>query len=137
MPVRVEFGCGDIISRFERSNEAAVDILCQRVLADSNFYCPMAEGSLQASALTASHGNSGTVKWDVPYAAYLYYGALMLAPNGSAWAKLGEIKHLAVPEVKLDFDKSSNPNAQAHWFEKAKDVHLDEWVEGYRNMLLR
>lgn len=29
----------------------------------------------------------------------------------------------------LDFEKSIHPEAQAHWFEKAKEVHGEEWVE--------
>ena len=32
------------------------------------------------------------IKYISPYAKYQYYGKLMLAKNGSAWAKLGEKK---------------------------------------------
>ena len=36
--------------------------------------------------------NNHSIKYVSPYAKYQYYGKLMLAKNGSSWAKLGETK---------------------------------------------
>lgn len=52
---------------------------------------------------------------DTPYARYQYFGKLMLAPNGSAWAKKGEEKHLTKKD--LVHNKEHNPNAGPFWFE--------------------
>ena len=113
MPVVIEFNCEDIIRRFEERNSLAVAALCQQILKDSNFYCPLDQGTLQASALISSDSDRGIISWETPYAAKLYYG------------------------IDFNFDVSSNPNAQAMWFHKGKDVHLNEWIEVYKNVLER
>lgn len=51
---------------------------------------------------------------DTLYARYLYYGRLMLAPNGSAWARSGEKK--SAVQVPLNFQRGHNPNAGAAWY---------------------
>ena len=111
MPVVIEFNCEDIIRRFEERNDLAVVALSQQVLSDSNFYCPLDVGTLQGSALIASDSDKGVITWNTPYAARLYYG------------------------IDFNFDVSSNPNAQAMWFHKAKDINLDEWITNYKNIL--
>ena len=40
------------------------------------------------------------IKYISPYAHYQYYGKLMLARNGSAWAKKGEKKHYSGKKLK-------------------------------------
>ena len=113
MPVVIEFNCEDIIRRFEERNSLAVVALSQQILKDSNFYCPLDQGTLQSSALISSDGDRGVITWNTPYAARLYYG------------------------IDFNFDKASNPNSQAMWFHKAKDVHMGEWVTVYKNVLER
>ena len=113
MPVVIEFNCEDIIRRFEERNSLAVAALSQQILKDSNFYCPLDQGVLQASALISSDSDKGVITWNTPYAARLYYG------------------------INFNFDKASNSNAQAMWFHKAKDIHIDEWVTVYKNVLER
>ena len=113
MPVVIEFNCEDIIRRFDERNSLAVVALSQQILKDSNFYCPLDQGTLQSSALISSDSDRGVITWNTPYAARLYYG------------------------IDFNFDKASNPNSQAMWFHKAKDVHMDEWVTVYKNVLER
>ena len=69
----------------------------------------------------------------MPYAQYLYYGMLMVAPNGSAWAKSGESK--TVTGTPLNFSTHMNANASSMWFEKAKDIHGKKWTEIYEKTL--
>ena len=113
MPVVIEFNCEDIIQRFEERNSFAMDMLCNKIVEDSNFFCPLDVGTLQSSALISSDSDRGVITWNTPYAARLYYG------------------------IDFNFDKASNPNAQAMWFHKGKDVHLNEWIEVYKNVLER
>ena len=72
MPVVIEFNCEDIIRRFEERNSLAVAALSQQILKDSNFYCPLDQGTLQSSALISSDGDRGVITWNTPYAARLY-----------------------------------------------------------------
>lgn len=58
-------------------------------------YIPMQSGTLKDTRYIGPN----YVKYTQPYARYLYYGELMLAPSGSAWAKLGERKHYAGKEL--------------------------------------
>lgn len=80
--------------------QAALDV---QVIKDSNFYCPQAEGTLQASALTTSEIGKGRVLWATPYARRQYYEA----PNKS---------------------KDKNPNARMKWFEEAKARQRENWL---------
>lgn len=80
--------------------QAALDV---QIVKDSNYFCPMAEGTLQASALTASEIGKGRVLWATPYARAQYYGL----PNKS---------------------KDKNPNARMKWFEEAKARQRENWL---------
>ena len=54
-----------------------------------NPFVPMDNGMLRRNkTYTSNH----EIKYTSHYAKYQYYGKLMLAKNGSAWAKLGEKK---------------------------------------------
>lgn len=50
------------------------------------------------------------VEYQSPYARYLYYGKLMLALNGSSWAKYGEKKYVTSKDLKYH-----TPSTGAHW----------------------
>ena len=113
MPVVIQFNSEEIIQRFEERNGLATAALCQQSLKDSNFYCPLDQGTLQSSALISSDVHMVFITLNTPYATRLYYC------------------------INFNFDKASNPNAQAMWFHKAKDVHIDEWVTVYKNVLER
>lgn len=134
MSITVRFDVAEIMQRVDASNKAAIAEMSMRVRDDSNFYCPQDWGTLQDSSDIASDFENGIIIWDTPYAQYLYYGVLMVGESGSAWAKLGEKKHVAMPEKKLDFGKHPNANAQMQWFHKAKDVYLNEWLTEYENV---
>lgn len=54
-----------------------------------NPYIPMDNGMLRRNK---SYPSNHEIKYISPYAKYQYYGKLMLAKNGSAWAKKGEKK---------------------------------------------
>ena len=54
-----------------------------------NPFVPMDNGMLRRNK---TYPKNNEIKYTSPYAKYQYYGKLMLAKNGSAWAKLGEKK---------------------------------------------
>ena len=131
----VNFNPNAVMARIDGAEETALFVTSEQVLVDSNYYCPQDVGTLMDSAITNSAPERGIVQWVTPYAQYLYYGKLMVAPNGSAWAKSGETK--SVTGTPLNFSTDKNPNASMMWFEKAKDIHVKEWTEIYEKMLKR
>ena len=54
-----------------------------------NPYIPMDNGILRRNK---TYPSKHEIKYISPYAKYQYYGKLMLAKNGSSWAKKGEKK---------------------------------------------
>ena len=54
-----------------------------------NPYIPMDNGMLRRNK---TYPTNHEIKYITPYAKYQYYGKLMLAKNGSSWAKKGEKK---------------------------------------------
>ena len=52
-------------------------------------FIPMDNGMLRRNK---TYPSNHEIKYTSPYAKYQYYGKLMLAKNGSAWANLGEKK---------------------------------------------
>ena len=54
-----------------------------------NSFVPMDNGMLRRNK---TYPKNNEIKYTSPYAKYQYYGKLMLAKTGSAWAKLGEKK---------------------------------------------
>lgn len=55
----------------------------------SNPFIPFDNGMLRRNK---TYPSNHEIKYTSPYAKYQYYGKLMLAKNGSSWAKLGEKK---------------------------------------------
>jgi hypothetical protein len=59
---------------------------CARLM---DSYVPMQSGPLKDT----KYVGYDQVEYRTPYAHYQYRGVLMLAPNGSCWARTGERKH--------------------------------------------
>ena len=62
-----------------------------------NPFIPMDNGMLRR---LKTYPTTNTIKYTSPYAKYQYYGKLMLAKNGSSWAKLGEKKIQTSKDLK-------------------------------------
>ena len=62
-----------------------------------NPYIPMDNGMLRRNK---SYPSNHEIKYTSPYAKYQYYRKLMLAKNGSSWAKKGEKKVLTSRNLK-------------------------------------
>lgn len=134
MSVKIDFNIQGIINGIEMSNEYAVTAMTEQALQDSNYYAPADTYTLQKKAEINSDFKNGLIVWEGPEAQYLYYGLLMVGTNGSAWAKFGERKHVKTPHVHLNFSHDKNPNAQMEWYDKAKNVHFEDWLQTYRKV---
>lgn len=130
MPVTVSINSAQISAKISAAGERAVGITAQQILADMNEYVPDDQDGLKDSSAIHSDIAHGELVWATPYARYLYHGILMVDPKtGSAYAREGQTKVKASPEVRLKFDKLKNPKAGSHWCERAQADHGDEWQQ--------
>ncbi len=132
MPVTVNINTAQIAMKIRAAAGKAVGTVAEIILDDCNEYCPKDQDGLIASSYTNSDILKGNLVWSTPYARYLYHGLLMIDPvTKSAYAREEQKKELASPEVDLDYDKTKNPNAGAHWCERAYADKHGEWQEIY------
>ena len=119
------------LSRFEAQYRRAQFALDSQVMIDMQPYMPMVTGTFinVTKAMSASLAGSGIVVAAAPpMGRFLYEGKVMVDPEtNSPWARKGAKK--VVTEKDLQYNKNAHPKATDHWFEKAKEEHLDEWVE--------
>ena len=90
------------ISKIKKDHGLDENGRVQKFLRDTadrlmNPYIPFDNGMLRR---LKTYPNNSSIKYTSPYAKYQYYGKLMLAKNGSAWAKRGEKKVLTATELK-------------------------------------
>lgn len=104
MSVTFNFNVPEIMGNIDAANQVALVVMGQQILADSNYYCKLDQGTLIAASQN-SDLESGTISWDVPYAQPQYY----------------------LESAHTD----KNPNAQMMWFHKAKDIHGNQWITVY------
>lgn len=120
MTVHVDIKLGNIARKVSKAKKFGNYMLTQQIAKDSNYYAPVDQGYLKNSALYSgvnpktgnkagpvkiTHGHSGTIRWDVPYARRQYYGDA------------------------FHFSHDVNPHARARWFDAAKAEHGKEWAD--------
>lgn len=97
------------------------------VLRLSEPYTPHLTGALSKSAQATTILGNGEVKWNTPYARYLYHGKLMVSPStGSSWAKKNEKKVLA--NAPLSYHGGGKRGKM--WFERMKADHRNKILQG-------
>lgn len=87
------------------SKERTLYAVASIVMRDCDPFVPMDSGQLANSVWVASDPWKGNVIYDTPYAHEVYYG------------------------VNKTFSTDHHPQATAKWFDKAKAVHLKEWLK--------
>lgn len=93
-------------------------------------WTPMAEGIMSHANLeiTTDH-----IRYNTPYAHYVYMGELYLAANGSSWAKAGEKKF---PSGRpLNYSKEMHPLATSKWDKAAMQVKRDVFLADVKKIL--
>ncbi len=91
-------------------------------------YTPELNHILAKSPVLGTKIGTGRIVYLNPHARYQYYGKLMVSSvTGSAWARQGEKKVVAVPEKQLKYSKTG---AQRLWFEVTKKQHGQAILRG-------
>jgi len=105
--IHTDFCC----NRFDKRYKKAQKFLDSEVLRCSAPYVPMRTGALMRSGDLGTVLGSGKVKYNAPYAKRMYYG------------------------LSYHFSKDKHPQACAQWFEKAKSIYIDAWINGVRKII--
>lgn len=105
MSFKVEFDAEELLGRFVSEN--AKKVLLDDIKADSSKYVPYRTGTLHDSAVVDV--SDGSVSWTTEYAQAMYERD-----------KVGSTKN----------DKSTG-----HWFETAKENHIDQWTQDVKDAL--
>ena len=92
----------------------------------SNPFIPFDNGMLRRNK---TYPSNHEIKYTSPYAKYQYYGKLMLAKNGSSWAKLGEKKVKTSKNLKYHTSGTGAKWEQLMLQRKKNDLVKD--VENY------
>lgn len=106
----------------------ALTIMGQQALKDTSQYVPKDQRFLQNSGITNSDRQAQdlkyTLRWDTPYAQYLWHGEVMHGNPAS---------RTYGPE-KLSFTSAL---ARMEWAKYAREVHGEEWKKVYQAALGR
>lgn len=90
-------------------------------------FVPGGSGGMLAKLKT--YPNNYSIKYTSPYAHYQYTGKLMLAKNGSSWAKKGEKKHYT--NKKLKYHTSGTGDHWDKMMMQRRGKELAKDVENY------
>ncbi len=118
------------LGKFKQATEKARLELAKIIVQDTKQFVPHEKGKLEKATIV---NNGRRIIYSTPYARFLWHGKLMLAPNGSSWAKRGEKKHVVNKDLK--FNQSVNPYAGKYWFLQAKDKYLDKWAKDFKSLI--
>ncbi len=108
---KLELDTRKILNRFGPRFDRAQKYIDNEVLKDSDEYVPMRTGNLRNSGIRGTVLGSGMVVYNAPYAAKCYYG------------------------THIKFSKNLHPKATAQWFEKAKAVNRQKWIDGAQKIV--
>lgn len=94
-------------------------VLIDECVKEMDPYVPMDTGTTKNTRVIEPDG----VTYVGPHAQFIYHGMLMVSPSGSAWARLGERKHLT--DKPLNFHGAPTRGAYwdiRMWADKGKDI---------------
>ena len=89
-------------------------------------FVPGGSGGMLAKLKT--YPNNYSIKYTSPYAHYQYTGKLMLAKNGSSWAKFGEKKHYTSKRLKYHTSGTGD-----HWDKLMLQRRRDSLIKDVQN----
>jgi hypothetical protein len=103
---------------------------CLRDIVDRfcDPYVPMESGILKN---TKTYPSDHEIKYISPYAHYMYKGILMVGPNGSPWAKLGQKKHYTGKSLKF----SGAPKRGANWDKRMMSDRKKDIIKDLQNFI--
>lgn len=128
------------LSRFDKQFSQAQYLLDSMVMDSMVPFMPMQTGTfinVTRGMSQAIAGSGKVVAASPPMGRFLYEGKTMVDPaTGSPWARAGAKKVLVSQyggktnaKENLVFSKHAHPDAQAHWFDVAKERDGKIWIE--------
>lgn len=125
---RVTFDRKAAVAKLRASGNDALTIMGHQALKDITQHVPKDQGFLQDSGITNSDSRAKNLKfllrWDTPYAQYLWHGEVMYGnPTERSYG----------PE-KLKFTSAL---ARMEWAKYAKEVYGADWKKVYQEALRR
>lgn len=125
---RVVFDKKAAIAKLRAASNDALTIMGHQALKDATQHAPKDQGFLQDSGITNSSDHAKDLKfvmrWDEPYAQYLWHGEVMHGnPTNRTYG----------PE-KIDFTSAL---ARMEWAKYAKEVYGADWKKVYQAALRR
>lgn len=133
MKINTHIGSVDIkvdTSRIDRNLRNAQKVLNIAVGNDCKPLVPFLNGGLQRSFCYGDGDvHSGYVEWNAPYAHFQYIGYVRTDENGRVVVERKKEKPI-LTDRPLQYGE---PGTTDHWFEKAKELHQDEWIKAVRD----
>lgn len=125
---RVTFDKKAAVAKIRAAGNDALTLVGMQALKDTTQHVPRDQGFLQDSGINNSDNAASDLKyvmrWDEPYAQYLWHGEVMYGnPTERTYG----------PE-KLTFTSAL---ARMEWAKYAKDVYGDDWKKVYQAALRR
>ncbi len=123
---RVTFDRKAAAAKIKAADQAALTDMGNQALLDTTDYVPRDSGILQDSGLLHSdfkaEDGKFTIRWDTPYAQYLWHGDVMH----------GTPKDRTYGPEKLSFTSAL---AREEWAKYAKETHGSRWRQVYEAAL--
>lgn len=123
---RVTFDRAATIARIKAASNDALTDMGDQALMDASKHVPKDQGALENSGLSLSDKKAVegiyTLRWNTPYARYLWHGDVMYGnPNSRTYG----------PE-KISFTSAL---AHEEWAKYAKEIYGEEWKAVYQAAL--
>lgn len=123
---RVTFDKKAAAGRIRAVAEDALTAMGNQALKDTTQYVPKDQGALQNSGLTHSdrqaHDMKFDLRWETPYAQYLWHGDVMYGNPASR----------TYGPAKISFTSAL---AREEWAKYAREVHGEDWKLVYQKAL--
>lgn len=118
--VNIKLNTGKLDSNIREAQKK----LNMQIATDCDSLIPFQQGALRGSLRYPDGVYGGEMAWNTPYAHYQYVGELYLTEDGRTFANKNERKFpTGIPLVQHTSGTSD------HWFEKAKDQNLNQWID--------
>jgi len=135
--VNITFNKNATLEKLMDRHKAAQFAMSKQALKDCNEYCPKDAGTLESSSQTFTDYENGILKWQTPYARYLYYGIVMVDPKtGKACFPIDDqlYSRKNVSKVKSNREIKYNGRGRKLWAEAAAAEHKDDWLLIYEKV---
>ena len=83
--MRIDIDEGRVSARIMEAWKKGLPLLTNEVMRDCNEFAKLRDGTLRASAQTATDFANGIVRWNTPYARRQYWGIPTAYEPGTCW----------------------------------------------------